>query len=301
MDYIKHEIKKPYWRFPWRQVFAGLSLRNFSGLYDALSFPFQPDDDVRQLAHDFTLTYAKVMNNPETNIALNKILDDSISSQTVFSLVDNVPGEYSVRAKVEALFINTFSQLEEWDVARMLYDWSINTRTYYKYLDRKMHSEVATLNSLIHLLRKWAVLEYMKSSITPDGAKYFDDWHIVIEKYAPLYTRQHSVDFPPTYPDTMPLSDELCDQILIITLDYEVQQYYLEHEMELIENEKTLWEDYVLRSGAGSWTGLEGCYRSNLEAWQIIKILIEDERDDFEQWVCQHKDMHRELTKLPDL
>ncbi|MFN8372432.1 MAG: hypothetical protein U0694_06100 [Anaerolineae bacterium] len=40
----------------WQNIFMSLSLKQFKQVYDYLNFPFDPPENIRQIAHDFAFT-----------------------------------------------------------------------------------------------------------------------------------------------------------------------------------------------------------------------------------------------------
>ena len=73
--------------YAWFKIFQSLSSPYFDEVYELLEFPFEPPDDLQQIAHDFAFTYMLIMQNPEYANMLDELLNASNSEVNVFDLL----------------------------------------------------------------------------------------------------------------------------------------------------------------------------------------------------------------------
>jgi hypothetical protein len=272
----------------------GLSIRQFRQVYEELEFPFDPPADVRELAHDFGFTYETLSPNSEYAALLENLLRHG--EVTTYDLLEDTSPDDSYPKRRDALFTNTFTQLERIGYAEAIYAWGKQTRTYLKYTDRQRYIDSDALDGWCNLLREWAVLEWVKqpTSLT-DSHQH---WDKLIAKFAPIYERVNLTL------EHLPLSLVSRTRLLEIVLHHETRKQALYSTTDqIMAFPKSLWEEFALGPG-GSYTSfqLEGRHRINLREWStILNALSVDDIYILDQWALKDTYRWRKLKiPLPD-
>jgi hypothetical protein len=253
MIYIPDANVSPNRLIPWIYIFGGLSIPQFSQVFEDLNFPIKPTEVLRQLAHDFVIGYHTNLGNP-------------IKASASIDLLEGVSLNDALDKRVDVLFANTFSRLEQMGYAEFIYAWGKNTADYFN------HEDVQQLAAWCRLLLKWAVLEQVNNPVSPDHEAYSTEWEIVIAKWLPIYTRTPPEPFIKRTLAPLILSKEARLNLMKIVLQFEAKRERVEATLEqMLAAEKSEWEDFMLRSG-GVWLWMKGEGRSqkNLAELNLI-------------------------------
>jgi hypothetical protein len=95
---------------PWTHIFWCLSIKQFSQVYEYLDFPFDPPESVRQIAHDYSLTWF-MMRQGEDYAHVREILRSTGETSSIDLLEGGSPNDSFVQRR-NMLFTNTFAHLE---------------------------------------------------------------------------------------------------------------------------------------------------------------------------------------------
>jgi hypothetical protein len=296
--------------FTWVDVFSALSLPQFHKVAEFLDFPVPVSAELRQIAHDFTLSFFMlIMNHPDDEgyYALQRLLNASVPETLSINLLEGLPTENTDDAFFErekGLFARTFNYLEVIGIAEEIYRWGRQTQTYYRDIaGQKHYFDFEALDQWFHRLRRWALLEWLTHNLNWKQGDNIGVWTDVINTFAPIHTRNATIEESYAQLHEFPLPDAAY-LIQTIVLDHDAQMIQLikiTHEMKSAS--QSLWEDFLTRSHAkAAWLRSEGVHRLNLKAWlQIYDLLSLDEMHILEEWMRQHQDDYSRLkVPLPD-
>jgi hypothetical protein len=269
---------------PWGHVFWCLSVKQFSRVYEYLDFPFDPPENVRQIAHDFSLTWLMLTHSEDYN-HVRDILRGNSETSSVDLLEGTSPNDPFAHRR-NTLFTNTFAHLERIGYAEAIYRWGKHTASHYKhkYQTKTQMGLYDMLFPWFLLLRWWTVMEWQKQPIPPSHPLYSNVWDDVLAKYG-AFQRTFILDL-------MPLSAESRIALQAIVLNHAARQLQLETITdEIWASSRTVWEDVALRAGAAyTFFKQEGNFRIETRLWHAIENLLStDELHLLEQWAMENK------------
>jgi hypothetical protein len=256
----------------WNYVFLTLSTRQFSQFYEKLDFPFNPPNDLREIAHDFVVTRESKLGN---------VLVETVS----IDLLKGVSPNESYLKSYKPLFENTFFYLEKRGYAEAVYKWGNQTCNYYQNI------YIEGLNALCRLLRKWAILEWSKQPITSAHPLYSSEWQHLIAKWQPIYINNLA---------PLELSVHASTALQKIILQHEIRRMEFEQILDIINAaEKSEWEKFALLEQI--WIKNEGRFRIDLREWNMITDTLSDEEVLLlGHWALQHRNQeHYHDLKFP--
>lgn len=246
--------------YQWANVFASISLPLFGNFYDDLGFPFPPTESLRQFGHDFALSYAVMMNNPEYQKPLAKVLSDPIASKIEYNLLDNTHSVQSLGEKHQILFDGAFNQLAKMNYADAIYTWGKETRNYSKYTNEWKYIQLRKLGDKIIFLSRWARGVYSVMDV--------------------------------------PLDEDIDNAIQNIILDNRDKRRQFQEELQVVLNSyKAEWENFVLYTlGMSSWLELEANHRINQNTWKKLTQVCSDvDLEVLESWLEQNSRIYQSI------
>jgi hypothetical protein len=255
---------------PWRYIFNSLSVPQFAQVSAELDFPVEPDENLRQIAYDFSLTYTIMMRNSDNAAALGMILQDG-AKPSVNLLVD-VPADAPYLARRDTVFANTFARLEQAGYAEAVYQWSLETEDFYWYED------VSALRNWSSLLLYWAVLEQVNHPVMPDS-DHAEGWDAVVAKWSPFYTQEPPPGFSKRVLPPLQLPTDSLTAIRSCVLTEEAKRLHLDNTLEeILSSPLPQWDKFVFRNNAcAAWLGSEGSFRMGKREWHTIKAALPPE------------------------
>lgn len=276
MIYKLDSIPKPNPLIPWVRIFGSLSIKQFLQVYDKLGFPFRPDKNVRQIAHDFAIAEQILRHNSTPEKASIDLLGSTYSGDTY-------------KQQRDILFANTFAQLEKIGYAEPIYHWGKQTTDFQNPIN------VNSFAAMSNLLRMWAVFEHKEQPHSYNDSS--DEIEDLVSKWISVY------DQSPSKPlDALHLSLISRSMMQSIVMNQEIRRSNLEATLLSINDApKTKWEEfaYDIIAIGGIWIRLEGNFSINTVMWkELVENLSSDEIRMVEQWALQHKDRFSWLKSL---
>ena len=287
---------KIYTRLALLYTFASLSLPRFDEVQVFLDFPFHPSQEIRQLSHDFAVSYKLFMRNPEYAHLFERLEVEPLT----YHFLERLSPSNSYKQRQYALFQMMDVELKTLNCDKAIYEWVAQTETYFKYADRPKLLERGMLNGVCVFLLHWATEFWRENPLSPETEPYSYKWHDLFEDRLQVFSGAKPSQFQP-----FPLPAEHQRQLQTIVLNFETQKLHLRRTVEdMFNTRQTFWDDVALRAyGAKTWILIEGRMRTQIKQWETIKSTFT--ADEFRQIKAsilqQNGSVSYYLTDIPDL
>lgn len=295
-DFLEYPIKMAT-RLALPHTFALLSLSRFDEVQDYLSFPFRPSPEIRQLAHDFAVSYLLFIRYPEALRDPERIyLSERLEVEPLKHRFLERLSPDSFEQRLYTLFQMMDAELKSLNCDEAIYQWTAQTHTYHKYADRQKIQEQSAINSVCGFLYHWATEFWRNQPLSPETEPYSDKWGDLFEDRLRVFSYAKPRQF-----QLFPLSVERQHQLQTVVLDFEAERLILRRLVEdMFKAPRHDWDDLMwLGYGAHTLILNEGHDRLQLKEWNAFSA---DEFAQIKAWIFQHKDtMSPRLTFIPDL
>jgi hypothetical protein len=286
---MNYELDSKRKIYPWVKAFMAVSISQFSQVSDKLDFPFpiKQANHIQGIAHDFAFTYAMLTKNPEHIKAIESLLENTETSS--IDVMKGLSTNASFAEKLDTLFTNTFSVLEQMGYADEIYNWCVNTLTYYKLMDNQKYQEVQSLIACFRLFGNGVILDWLEKLKSDTNVQNNVKWKPLIEQYRP-FLRQNPPQFTNNFFNDLALSEDGNTILREIVLNHETSKFQLGTTIDEIKGaSESRWDEYALYNwGAVHWIRLEGQYRINQNAWaKIQSALSKDDLYQLKEWINQ--------------
>jgi hypothetical protein len=283
-SYMKFYVEQDL--YPWYKIFTALSLPQFELFWQKLKFPFYPTDELRQISYDFSYKYVISRNLRAQKDALNVIkLLENIEIGAIFrEEINQFSSPASLKIYLQSAFNKTFVDLKKHNYKEGLYQWGVETYTYYKINDKNDYKNTGYLESWLSLFRRWAVAIWIvqEKPILPKWKTFFD-------YFTDVYRRSSVV-----IKENIPIvDDKTVEYILELIISNEVEKFKIEENVyNAFSLTKNAWEDFAV-SEVNTWLQLELRHRINRDVWnEIMNTISSDDKNELQNWGVNMNIMH---------